>query len=515
MRKRVRREEHQRLLPMSILVQRILPLSFDTLAHALEVLLVCKDTLAMCETREFWAPFLNRVMGARLAWLKQEGFVALVAVLRSVYQIFPPNMSVLEAVKSKFYFDECPPGFPFAREVRVYQQRFWAISKTKYRASSFFEDERRGVPGYRCGEYREVSPSWQNRGIYLQHVCVYSAAGLLCSTFNCREYLMVYPSLVRVSGWRSSYTPRWYRMGPWQIQGPEQHVDGADRTPAFAYSGNFTLLLEDEYVMASVGEGTLVVDGQDMGIFKAFNLGETPLPDSAASTIGFESMADPNLCYIVNFNTGMLERRSHDFRLLQMARSWANGEEGGNGISPSEVEEVEEVAVQLDTSDIKAEEPLTPQSKGRRSGGGKTPRGRKGSRQRWSTRKNKRRKDDEKDKPLIISEYDYSNLGRAAYVCRRPEGVFSADEIADRFDDMGVDKVMRFDQKHRIPALVAVVVARRKGKSGEDEYRVRWQGYGEWYDTWEPERNLGDHAADAKEQFLQASVGTDDENGRE
>ena len=37
---------------------------------------------------------------------------------------------------------------------------------------------------------------------------------------------------------------------------------------------------------------------------------------------------------------------------------------------------------------------------------------------------------------------------------------------------------------------VESIVAERKGPRGRQEYRVRWKGYGESDDTWEPMKNL-------------------------
>jgi hypothetical protein len=405
-------------------------------------------------------------------------------------------------VQSKFFFDECPEDFPFAYEVPLHQQRSWAISKSKFRASGFTEEEKRGVAGYRCGQYREASPSWSYRGTFLQRLCLYTSSGAHFSTYNCREYLAVYPSLVTVSGWKSSYTQLWYRLGTWVIAGPEQVTETGERTPAFQFQGLFTLAEEKPKFLASVGEGRLEVDGEDVGVFRALNLSESPVPDWEATTLGLENVADPQQCYVVNFRIGMLERRDPEFRLLQKARElreWlaarkdgaVDDEEGGD-------EQRESPADSASASG---------QKRGRgRSSGSKTSR-------RRSTLgiPRRRRTNGGSNGSLVISEYDYSNLGRAAYVCRRPEGVFTADDLADRFDDYGVDQVMAFDVRHRIPAEVAVIVGRRK-KKGVEEYRVRWQGYGEFYDTWEPEEHLGAHATDAREQFLQNSVATDDEN---
>lgn len=80
---------------------------------------------------------------------------------------------------------------------------------------------------------------------------------------------------------------------------------------------------------------------------------------------------------------------------------------------------------------------------------------------------------------------------------------------------------MQFDQKNRIPAQIAHFMAHRVTDRGQNEFQVRWQvgersffsflfrlsqrvfvqGYGEGYDTWEPERNLGDRLDEARELF--------------
>ncbi len=100
LRKRLRQEEQpQRLLPMTILERHIFPYAFERLSEALDVLMVCKDTFAMLETREFWAPFLGRVMKTRVLWMKKRGFLALAGSLERVYQLFPSSMTVLDAVK--------------------------------------------------------------------------------------------------------------------------------------------------------------------------------------------------------------------------------------------------------------------------------------------------------------------------------------------------------------------------------------------------------------------------------
>jgi hypothetical protein len=100
LRKRGRPEEQpQRLLPMSILERHVFPHAFERLSEALDVLMVCKDSFALLETREFWAPFLSRVMRARMAWLKRRGFLALAGTMERVYQLFPSSMTVLDAVK--------------------------------------------------------------------------------------------------------------------------------------------------------------------------------------------------------------------------------------------------------------------------------------------------------------------------------------------------------------------------------------------------------------------------------
>ncbi len=46
---------------------------------------------------------------------------------------------------------------------------------------------------------------------------------------------------------------------------------------------------------------------------------------------------------------------------------------------------------------------------------------------------------------------------------------------------------------------------------GLNEFQVRWQGYGELFDTWEPERNLGDRLAEACELFQLPHDDSDEE----
>ena len=506
LRKRLRQEEQpQRLLPMSILERHVFPFAFESLTQALNVLLVCRHTLALQETREFWAPFLSRVMKARLAWMRRRGFVALAHTMERVYQLFPSSMNVMETVKSKFFFDVCPQDFPYALAVPVQQQHFWAISKTVFRASSFEENEKRSVTGYRCAEYREASPSWCYRGMYLQRLCVYTASEGLFSTWNCREHLAVFPSLVSVAGWRSSFQPCWYRLGPWTIAGPAQTTDTGERTPVFQFTGQFSLAAEKPKFLASTGKGRLVLDGAEQGLFRCFNLGETPVPDWEAHTLGFESVADPRICFVLNFRTGMLQRKAPDYRLLLKARQ-ALEQLALDG--RKEREEGDEGAGAKDSPrSNNSNAPLGADRK-RERGGGKG-----GSRRRGSVGPRRKKRTPSQNGALIIAEYDYSNLGRAAYVCRRPEGVFTADDLADRFGDYGVDQVMVFDLRHHIPPEVAVIVGRRK-RGGRDEYRVRWQGYGEYYDTWEPVDHLGTHAAEVREQFAPSSVATDDEDDK-
>lgn len=43
------------------------------------------------------------------------------------------------------------------------------------------------------------------------------------------------------------------------------------------------------------------------------------------------------------------------------------------------------------------------------------------------------------------------------------------------------------------------IIGERKGKSGETEYLVKWDGYSSEWDTWEPESNLKSVAYEIKQ----------------
>ncbi len=213
------RQDNRCLLPLSLLKRLVFPFAFESPSEALNVLLVCKDALAMLQTRDFWAPFVAHVMKSRIQWLKKQGFVALACAMATVYQLFPSSMTIVDAVKSKFLFDDCPDGFPFAQA----------------RGASSFDEN--------AGEYREVSPGWKCRSVLLQRLCLYTKDGVEFSTLNGREHLRVYPSLVSIGGRKSSRTCLWYRLGWWTICGS-----------SFVFEGQFSLIVEMPGLLASVGK---------------------------------------------------------------------------------------------------------------------------------------------------------------------------------------------------------------------------------------------------------------------
>ncbi len=276
-------------LPLSLLKRLVFPFAFGSCSEALNVVLVCKDALAMLETRDFWAPFVAHVMRSRVRWMTNQGFVVLACAVTTVYQLFPSNMTIVDAVKSKFLFEASPNGFPFALRV--------------VRGSTFVQED--------GGVYREVSPSWSGRGALLQRSCLYTTNGVEFSTLNGREHLRVYPSLASIAGWKSSRTSLWYRLGSWEISGP-----------TFMFQGHFSLAIQMAGVLVSVGRGTLTLDGEDLGIFEAFNLGKGAVADCDMTMLAFESVQDPQLCFVLDLTSGILEQTRHGFRLLNQTRKW-------------------------------------------------------------------------------------------------------------------------------------------------------------------------------------------------
>ena len=300
---------------------------------------------------------------------------------------------------SKFFFEEFPPGFPFAREVPLELQSSWAMSKTRYRASCF-KNLKPWAPEFnRVGEYVEISPMWVNRGVFLQRFCSYSVAGLNCGTYHGREYLFITPAKVQLRGWKSSFTPSWYRLGVWRLE----------RTgvkDSFLFEGKFSVAVDRPKGLESVGVGKLWIDGIEVGKFRMFNL--FGLPDCQAHTFGLEGLANPDECYVINLRLGKLEKKSRSYRLLD------------------EAFKTQKRVAREDAARIrKDQEEDTPQPEGEAEAkrSKKSGRGRK--------------------KGLKIAEYDYSDLSRATYVCRWPEGTFSADELAVMFGDDGVEKVKK------------------------------------------------------------------------
>jgi hypothetical protein len=246
------------------------------------------------KTEAFWRPFLSNVMLVRLDWLRAKGFRDLADAMERTYQTFPPNMSVKDCVLSKFYFEEFPPGFPFAREVSEERQALWAMSRTRYRASSFVESDRGAPPHHRVGEYKEISPMWVHRGVFLQRYCHYTVAGLRCGTFNGREYFFVNPALVQIRGWKSSFTSSWYRLGVWRLErfmggrlqrDEADETDGLDRA-SFVFEGKFSATVQRPRCQESTGLGKLWINGMEMGQFRVFNL--FGLADWQVHTLGFE-----------------------------------------------------------------------------------------------------------------------------------------------------------------------------------------------------------------------------------
>jgi hypothetical protein len=213
---------------------------------------------------------------------------------------------------SKFFFDEFPSGFPFARYVPVWQQGQWAMSKTRYRASSF-KDLKSWTPHfYRVGEFREVSSTWTNRNVCLQRFCFYSVSGLHCGTFNGREYLFVHPSSVQLRGWKSSFTEKWYRLGMWRL---ERFGKSSQKNPSFVFEGKFSASQEvKSKILASTSMGKLWINGLDKGVFSCFNL--HGLADWQVHTLGFESVQNPEICYVLHLRNGKLMRCNRSYRLL-------------------------------------------------------------------------------------------------------------------------------------------------------------------------------------------------------
>jgi|JI10StandDraft_1071094.scaffolds.fasta_scaffold2562373_2 hypothetical protein len=55
-------------------------------------------------------------------------------------------------------------------------------------------------------------------------------------------------------------------------------------------------------------------------------------------------------------------------------------------------------------------------------------------------------------------------------------------------------------------------MSHRVNEKGQNEFLVRWQGYGEVFDTWEPEAHLGDRLAEARELFSLPAPSDDDDD---
>jgi hypothetical protein len=277
---------------------------------------------------------------------------------------------------SKFFFEEFPAGFPYAREISVERQSEWAMSQYRYRASCFKDKKPWAPPHNRVGEYCEISPMWMNRSVYLQRYCLYTVSGLLCGTYTGREYLFMNPVCVQVRGWKSSYTSSWYRLGVWRLErfvGTAALDPSIDRT-SFVFEGKFSAVVGNRpKCLESTGVGKLWINGLEIGQFTMFNL--NGLPDWLAHSFGFEGVDDPEVCFVLHLRTGRLEQKHRSYRLL---------------------EEVFEARAQLANernSRAQEEDAATPVVVGEPKAGKKRAR---------------------KAPKLQIAEYDYSDLSRAS-----------------------------------------------------------------------------------------------------
>lgn len=366
-------------IPFALLKAKVFPLSFESLGQAKNVLLVCRTVYAMRETREFWTPFLVMVRNARIAWLSRNGHLHLANAMEALYVMFPASMTVLEAVRSKFFFAHVPPSFPLAHQSSLV-------------AANVLHGDL----------YREVAPGRPSRNVLVHQVCEYTPERALFYSINGRDYLAAYPSRVSVSGFKSSRGRTWWRMGQWCFSGPE-----------FLFQGLFSRQTDT----SSTGHGVLRVGGVEKGAFRVYNVDH--VDDSNATLLGFIGELE---CFVVDVRTGVVSSNidSVSYPLLQQAIA-----------RPSD--------------------PI------RNTG------------------------------TIQIAEFDYGNrtTDEATYVCRFPEGTFTADEIAFLYGEAGVHAVVKFDERNNVPSEAERIIRERS-----DAVLVRWKGYGKSYDTWEKKDDL-------------------------
>ena len=230
---------------LSVLCVRVFPFSFDSFHQARNILLVCRATFALREKREFWTPLLSKILRGRVKWMEDNGHSCVARLVTRLYQMFPPCLSVLEAVRSKLFFS-------IVRPASVYTERL--------------NDD---------------------------YVCEYSATGAVFFCRRQRLYHALFPSGVSVSGQRSSdRVSGWRREGPWVVSGK-----------GFRFEGVFSSFDG----MSSSGKGVLKVGGEARGEFRTFNWGDRgPVSDSDAIGLGFANRAE---CFILYFGLGELALR--------------------------------------------------------------------------------------------------------------------------------------------------------------------------------------------------------------
>ena len=230
---------------LSVLCVRVFPFSFDSFHQARNVLLVCRATFALRETREFWTPLLLKVLRGRVTWMQENGHSCVARLVSRLYQMFPDFLSVLEAVQSKLCFS-------LVRPAHLYTERL--------------NDD---------------------------YLCEYSATS---AVFFCRRsnfYRALFPSGVSVSGQRSPDRGNgWRREGPWVVSGKGFRFEGVFAS----FDGT-----------SSSGNGVLKVWGKARGKFRTFNVGDRgPVRDSDAIGLGFANRAE---CFILYFGLGELVLR--------------------------------------------------------------------------------------------------------------------------------------------------------------------------------------------------------------